>query len=121
MQSPASPPLSYLFAIKYDKNLFSFIWDDDYCVVKEDESEYNLDEFERAIEKIKAFDNECLEKGIAVYHISDLSLDELDIVVSSDIRKTKNDLNYLKDIIKNGTQYSLVRNLFNDTYEDVEL
>ena len=108
----------FLFAVVNDKMLFSY--DDSFASVfeEDDDTPYYPEQFEVEIDKIKEFDNECLKRGILVYHISYLNLDEYDMTVAGDIRKAKKDLDYLKNLIETGQQYSSIREYFREANED---
>ena len=126
----------FLFGIVYDKDLvlYNYLGEDyfvpetgfeDHLLDDEDEDEelgfdpeIALKGFDEQIRDIQSFDNECLGKGVPVYHVTIASLDELDIDISSDIRSIRKDVSFLLDIIQNGTQYSRLREVLLDEFED---
>lgn len=124
----------FLFGIVYDDELvlYNYIGDDYFKGDFTGFDEFILDDtgdldFEKAIkafdeqlETIKTFDNECLKKGVLVYHVTTAALDELDAEISSDIRSIRKDINYLYDIIRNGKQFSALREVLIEEFEDYE-
>ncbi len=98
--------------------LFGIIFDGE--VLSGDYTADSLAELDAHLETIQSFDRECLNKGVAIYHVTYLSLDEFDIDTTDDIRSARKDITYLYDIINDNKQYSRLRDYLLEEIEDNE-